>query len=157
VVVGTGSAVGPVSPLLVCAKLAQDRSDDPATLRRFKVFPSLVGLGLATVPALVVHFQERIGLGGRAPTGVSDHRDFRSASHLGGYGTLLRASLLRCLHMYDFLDSAQGKEGRPHGGAAMRLGPYSVDGAIAGSISSAPLVSVADRFAPEKSPPLLPI
>ena len=31
--------------------------------RRFKAFPSPVRLGLATVPALVVHFQERIRSG----------------------------------------------------------------------------------------------
>jgi hypothetical protein len=58
--------------------------------RRSKAFPSPVGLCLVTVPALVVHCQERIRPGGPdAPTGVSVHRDFRSASHLGGYGTLL--------------------------------------------------------------------
>jgi hypothetical protein len=90
IVVGTGSAVSPVSPLLVCAKSVTDRSDDRATLRRSKAFPSLVGLGLATAPALVVHCQETSGQGSPdAPTGVSGHRGFRSASHLGGYGTLL--------------------------------------------------------------------
>jgi hypothetical protein len=58
--VGTGSAVSPVYPLLICAKLATRPIRRSATLRRFKAFPSLVRLGLATVPALVVHFQERI-------------------------------------------------------------------------------------------------
>ena len=62
-VVGTGSAMSPVYPLLVCAKLATRPIRRSATLRRSKAFPSLDGLGLATVPALVVHFQERIRQG----------------------------------------------------------------------------------------------
>ena len=59
-VVGTGSAVSPVSPLLVCAGLPARPIRRSCHPRRFTAFPSLVGLGLATVPALVVHFQERI-------------------------------------------------------------------------------------------------
>ena len=78
-----------LSPLLICAKLATRPIRRSATLRRSKAFPSFVRLCLAT--ASVVHFQERVQ--GRAdpdaPTGVSDHRDFRSASHLGGYQTLI--------------------------------------------------------------------
>jgi hypothetical protein len=56
--VGTGSAVSPVYPQLICAGLSARPIRRSATLRRFKAFPSLVRLGLATVPALVVHFQE---------------------------------------------------------------------------------------------------
>lgn len=89
--VGTGSAVSPVSPLLVCAGLLTGLIRRSCRPRRFKAFPSLVELGLSTVLALVVSCQEVIRSRGDpdAPTGVSDHRDFRSASHLGGYGTLL--------------------------------------------------------------------
>jgi hypothetical protein len=80
----------PRFPSAYLRKSVTDRSDDHVPLRRFKAFPSLVGLGLATVPALVVHCQEgiRSGCNPDTPTGVSDHRDFRSASQLGGYGTL---------------------------------------------------------------------
>ena len=35
-IVGTGSAVSPFYPLLVCAKLARDRSDDRITLDGLK-------------------------------------------------------------------------------------------------------------------------
>jgi hypothetical protein len=42
--VGTGSAVSPVYPLLICAKLATRPIRRSATLRRFKAFPSLVRL-----------------------------------------------------------------------------------------------------------------
>jgi hypothetical protein len=40
-------------------------------------------------------------LGTVLPTGVSGHRGFRSASQLGGYGTLVDvASILRCRDTY---------------------------------------------------------
>ena len=59
-VVGTGSAVSPVYPLLICARVGGKTDPTICHLQRFKAFPSLVRLGLATVPALVVHFQEGI-------------------------------------------------------------------------------------------------
>jgi hypothetical protein len=79
--VGTGSAVSPVSPLLVCAKLATGPIRRSATLRRSKVFPSLVRLCLATAPALVVHCQERIRSGDRMLRPVSQTTGISAVPH----------------------------------------------------------------------------
>ena len=95
--VGTGSAVSPVTLCLSSQGLGRPirRSCHP---RRSTAFPSLVRLSLPTVPALVVHFQDRIRLGGPdAPTGVSVHRDFHTYSPVGRmWGADADAPILRC-------------------------------------------------------------
>jgi hypothetical protein len=82
-VVGTGGAVRPLYPLLVRARLSVHRSDDRTSLRRSKVFPSLAGSRLSTAPCLGRHSLDPVT---RGSTGVSVHRDFRSAPQSGSYG-----------------------------------------------------------------------
>src|SRR5215471_1986334 len=47
-----GRCGSPRYPLLVRARLSVDRSDDRTSLRRSKVFPSLAGSRLTTIPLL---------------------------------------------------------------------------------------------------------
>jgi hypothetical protein len=89
-VVGTGSAVSPLNFCLSAQGYRQDRSDDRATLDGLKL--SRLSSGLVYRPCPLWSFIARSASGQGhpdAPTGVPGHRDFRSASHLGGYGTLL--------------------------------------------------------------------
>jgi hypothetical protein len=90
-VVGTGSAVRPY-PLLLRGVSARPirRSRHP---RRSKVFPSLARLGLATLPAWVVLFQECTGPMSDAPTDVPGHRDFRECPCNGDRGVVPEAGM----------------------------------------------------------------
>jgi hypothetical protein len=88
-VVGTGGAVRPNYPLLVRARPSVDRPDDRTSLRRSKVFPSLAGSRLSTAPCLGRHSLDPVT---RGSTGVSVHRDFRSAPQSGSYGALVAPS-----------------------------------------------------------------
>ena len=84
-----GRCGSPSYPLLVRARLAVDRSDDRTSLRRSKVFPSLAGSRLATAPCCGRHSLDPVT---RGSTGVSVHRDFRSAPQPGSYGALIAPS-----------------------------------------------------------------
>jgi hypothetical protein len=70
---------------VLSASYRQDRSDDHATLDglRFSVSRQASFSDRARFGRSVLRVY-RAGWP-NAPTGVSDHRDFRSASHLGGY------------------------------------------------------------------------
>jgi hypothetical protein len=89
--VGTGSAV---SPFLISACLREvgDETDPAiASLRRYKAFPSLVGLGLATLPASVVQFQESSRPRGSRVRPVSQSTGVSASTpYTGGRGASLR-------------------------------------------------------------------
>jgi hypothetical protein len=87
-VVGTGSAVSPFILCLSAQGYRQDRSDDHVTLDGLKFsvsrqawFSDRACFGRSVLRVYRAGWPD-------APTGVSDHRGFRIASHLGGYGTL---------------------------------------------------------------------
>jgi hypothetical protein len=60
-VAGTGSAVRPLTPLLVYAGSRLDRSNDRATLDGLQLSRLSPGLDYRPVPAWVVYFQESVG------------------------------------------------------------------------------------------------
>jgi hypothetical protein len=93
-------------PLLISACLREVGDEtDPAisSLRRSKAFPSLVGLGLPTLPASVVHFQEKESRPQvRTLRPVSQSTGFSTRTHLFGrvWGADIAAPILRCRGIY---------------------------------------------------------
>jgi hypothetical protein len=88
----SGRAVrfAPVTLCLSAQGLQHDRSDDHATpdgLKHFRLSQAWISDRARFGRSLPGVHQAKGGPD--APTGVSGHRGFRSASHLGGYGTLL--------------------------------------------------------------------
>jgi hypothetical protein len=105
-------------PISLCLSARGLGSTDPtiASLRRSKAFPSLVGLGLSTVPAFGRSVPGVLPTAWvEGPTGVPVHRGFRKYPPHGRSRRI--ASTLGCPGIYDERGRSESRE---RGGRAMR-------------------------------------